>query len=258
MSDDANLDIPEPQPWSLLVQDVHDVGPSLRRVSFVGGEGGADLRDLRYIPGQDMAIAVPTDDGSVVRRRYTLRALDRQSGVLDVDFVMHGDGPAARWAASVAPGAVVDVIAPRGKIFVDDEASWHLFAGDDSAIPVTAVMVGALAPGAKASVVLEVGSAEDEHRLSAPPGVELDVRWLHRSPAGAEPSESDLLAEALADVELGDPDAGHAYLAGEFSAVHAMRKTLAERGLPKMAISPKPYWRLGRRNLPHGEPDRED
>jgi NADPH-dependent ferric siderophore reductase len=49
---------------------------------------------------------------------------------------------------------------------------------------------------------------------------------------------------------------GHAYLAGELGVVAAMRRTLVERGLTPEQISAKPYWRAGRANAAHGEPER--
>ena len=256
--DSGNPDIPEPQPWSLRVDEVSEVTPSMRRIRFVSAEGAPDIGGLRCLPGQDMAIGVPVGDGTVVRRRYTIRAFDAGAGTLDADFVMHGDGPAARWAAGATPGQVVEVVAPRGKILVDRTAAWHLFAGDDSAIPVTSVMVAALPSGSRATVVLEVESESDEQPIGAPEGVGLEVTWLHRSKAGVAPGEGNLLLRTLEEIALADQETGHAYLAGEFSTVQAMRKALAGRGLDQAAISPKPYWRLGRRNLSHGEPDRGD
>lgn len=243
-------DLPEPRDWDLEVVEVEDLSPGMRRVRFTGQAIGG----LEYLPGQDMAISVPAGDGETVRRRYTIASLDRERGLLALDFVRHGDGPAARWAAAAAPGDRLAAVAPRGKVTVVAGAAWHLFAGDETALPAFSAMAGALGPGQRAIVILEVGDAAEERPIVTPPGVDLGLAWLHRG--GATPGHSTALADALAAAEL-PPGEGHAYLAGEFGAVQAARRLLQDRGLSPARISPKPYWRLGRRNMPHGEPERD-
>jgi NADPH-dependent ferric siderophore reductase len=222
----------------------------MRRIRLTG----PGLNKLDYLPGQDMSIAVTSLEGGPVRRRYTIRAFDPVGGSVDVDFVMHGDGPAARWAASAKSGDPLEVIAPRGKITIAADSVSHLFLGDDSAIPVTAAMIESLPPGCTARALLEVQGPEDEVAITPPDGVELSVAWLHRGEV--QPGRSDAL---LAAVTRGDVDAGagHAYLAGEFGVVNGLRRVLQERGLRPEQISPKPYWRIGRNNMSHGEPERD-
>jgi NADPH-dependent ferric siderophore reductase len=242
--------LPEPRDWMLTVEQVVDLTPSMRRIRL-GGEG---LGNLGHLPGQDMAIAVPAGDGGTVRRRYTIRSLDRRTGTADLDFVLHGDGPAARWAASAVPGSPVEAVAPRGKITIDRDAEWHLFAGDDAALPGIGAMLESLPRGATARAVIEVGGPDDEQAFAVGDGVDVAITWLHRG--GTEPGRSDLLVEAIGSVEL-PAGRGHAYLAGEYAAVQGLRRRLGELGLEREQISPKPYWRLGRRNQPHGEPERD-
>jgi NADPH-dependent ferric siderophore reductase len=240
----------EPRDWVLVVEEVRDLTPSMRRVRL----SGEDLAALDHRPGQDMAIAVPAGDGTTVRRRYTIRALHAAEGMVDLDFVLHGDGPAARWAAAAEPGVRIEAIGPRGKITVDPRADWHLFAGDEAALPGIAAMVESLAPGSVAIALVEVDGPRDEQPLEAPDGVLLELTWLHR--AGVEPGRSDLLARAVREAET-PAGRGHAYAAGEYGVVQGLRQTLGQLGLAREQISPKPYWRLGRRNMPHGEPERD-
>jgi NADPH-dependent ferric siderophore reductase len=106
----------------------------------------------------------------------------------------------------------------------------------------------------RALVVLEVDGADDEQRVYAADGREIAVRWLHR--AGADPASAGHLVAALETIDL-PAGHGHAYLAGELGVVAAMRAALLGRGLTPDQISAKPYWRAGRANAAHGEPERE-
>lgn len=71
-----------------------------------------------------------------VTRTYTVRAWDPASAELTIDFVHHGDkGVAGPWAAAARPGEDLFFNGPGGAYAPSPEADWHLFAGDESALP---------------------------------------------------------------------------------------------------------------------------
>jgi len=242
----ARLDVAQ---WDLEVVDTVAVGPTMRRIRCTA----PGLAELSYLPGQDLMLTVPGPAGASFRRRYTIRSFDRTAPAVSLDMVLHGDGPAAAWAASVQPGAHIEALGPRGKVIVDLAADWHLFAGDDSALPASLAMAESLPSPEQAIVVLEVDGAGDEQPARALDGREIPVQWLHR--AGADPASSANLVAALTAVPL-PPGHGHAYLAGELGVVAELRSVLLGRGLAAEQISAKPYWRAGRANAAHGEPER--
>jgi len=235
--------------WDLEVTAVEAVSPSMRRIRCTA----PGLGQLSYQPGQDLMLAVPGPGNGSFRRRYTIRSLDRAAASVDIDVVLHGDGPAAAWAASCQPGQRIEAIGPRGKVTVQAEADWHLFAGDDSAMPASLAMAESLPTPEDALVVLEVDGVADQQQVSATDGRRIGVHWVHR--AGADPASSAKLVAALNGLEL-PAGRGHAYLAGELRVVADMRRTLVERGLTAAQISAKPYWRAGVANAAHGEPER--
>jgi NADPH-dependent ferric siderophore reductase len=235
--------------WDLEVTAVEAISPSMRRIRCTA----PGLGQLSYQPGQDLMLAVPSPGNGSFRRRYTIRSLDRAAASLDIDVVLHGDGPAAAWAASCQPGQRIEAIGPRGKVTVQPEADWHLFAGDDSAMPASLAMAESLPTPEDALVVLEVDGVADQQQVSATDGRPIGVHWVHR--AGADPASSAKLVAALDGLEL-PAGLGHAYLAGELRVVADMRRTLLERGLTAAQISAKPYWRAGVANAAHGEPER--
>ena len=52
-------------------------------------------------------------DPHLISRTYTVRRWDPQAQELDVDFVVHGDGPATTWAQEVEPGQRVPIAGPK-------------------------------------------------------------------------------------------------------------------------------------------------
>jgi NADPH-dependent ferric siderophore reductase len=235
--------------WSLQVASVTDITPRMRRIDLTGPE----LDALEHQPGQDVMLIFPQDGGRPLHRRYTIRRLDRSPlPLLELNVVLHGDGPAARWARAAGPGDRIDVAGPRGKITLAPGADWHLFAGDETGVPAALAMMSALSPGVPASALFEVDGAEDEQPLGEAAGPARTAIWLPREPA--PPAGGGLLA-AVAGAEL-RPGRGHAYLAGEVGLVASLQRCLLDRGLDPGQISAKGYWNRSRANAAHGEPER--
>nr|GFD30456.1 hypothetical protein [Tanacetum cinerariifolium] len=65
-----------------------------------------------FMPGAN------ADGPKPAMRDYTPRRYDAASGELDIDFVLHGDGPAATWAAQAAVGQHLYIAGPRGSMIV--------------------------------------------------------------------------------------------------------------------------------------------
>ncbi len=233
---DRVTELPVASAHLLQVADVVDVGPRMRRITV----GGAALAEFVAWPGQDVVVHVSDGHGGSVSRRYTIRNLDNAMRLLDLDVVMHGHGPGAAWASSVAIGDDVEVFGPRGKVRLAG-ADWQLFAGDESAIPAIAEMTAALPPGTAGAALIEVADADDEQPIVAPELI--DVRWLHRG--ATSPGESDLLDRAVASLDFPDADR-HVYVFGESRVVRRLRDELGRRGLHAAEISAKGYWNVGR------------
>lgn len=231
--------------WQLEVVGTADLTPHMRRISL----RAPGLGTLDYRPGQDLMLLVAVDGRRPVRRRYTIRRLDPGTDTMTVDVVLHGAGPGEQWIRSARAGSTVEGIAPRGKVFTSPEADWHLFVGDESALPATAAMVESLPAPAAATVLLEIPDRADAQPIET--AATLHAQWLPRD--GRTAGEPAALLHAVRDVEL-PPGRGHAYVMGEAKVVLALRELLAERGLEPEQVSPKAYWGRGRANASHGEP----
>ncbi|MFF7009867.1 siderophore-interacting protein [Streptomyces fimicarius] len=171
-------------------------------------------------------------------RGFTVRSYDRERNVMAVDFVLHGaDGPASHWGAAARPGDVLGMVGPSSLYARPLPAAQRmLLAGDESALPAIATVLEALPAGTGAVVYAEVADAAEERELpSAAGGAE--VRWVRRDRGGAL---VDAVRDAGADLDGVDA----AWVAGEASAVRALRRHLVEdRRLPKAAVEFSGYWR---------------
>ena len=117
---------------TLDVLAVTRLTPHMIRVTL----GGAELEGFASAaPDDHIKIMVPDQDGTIVRRDYTPRHYDRETGTLLLDFVDHEGGPAAEWARSVVPGGTLQIGGPRGSQVIGGEIRHWLLIGDETALP---------------------------------------------------------------------------------------------------------------------------
>jgi NADPH-dependent ferric siderophore reductase len=220
------------------VQRTERLSDHLIRV-FLGGPGFSQFRPNAFTDAYVKFIF--QRDGAEVRRAYTVRAVDPIAAEIAVDFVYHGDeGIAGPWAASVRPGDTIDVQGPGGAYAPRTDADWHLFAGDEAALPAIALSLEALPADAVGLAFVEVGGSGDEIALVKPEGVRLT--WLHRG----DDQPGRALAAAVRAAEWPDGIA-HVFVHGEATAVmQDLRGHIrAERGVPPQFASISGYWRYG-------------
>ncbi len=200
-----------------------------------------DLAAFSWLPGQDVSLGFRTDTG-VVRRRYSIRRLDPGSLSLDIDVLMHGDGPGMRWAKQAQPGTAIDAIGPRGKITLVPVAERHLFAGDATAVPAALAMMEALTDSDRALGFFLVDDPAEQQ--AAPPAGRIEWRY----------GEDDL-ERALLQADL-PRHSRHAYLAGEVALVTRLKADLLAKGWKAEDVSAKAYWNQGKANGGNGEPEK--
>jgi len=239
------LTIPGVVPLELEVTEAVDLGPRMRRIRLAG----RGLDDFTYQAGQDVMLVLGGGERPL-SRRYSIRGFDPSSKTLELNVVAHGvHGPGANWASTTQPGDRINGVGPRGKIYLDPDADWHLFVGDDTAAPASLNMLEALPSSVPGQAFLEVTSAEDELFSSSTQ----PVTWLHRGDTQA--ISSDLLVDAMNSAEL-PQGRGHVYIAGEVQIVAAVQLAALSRGLAHEQLTPKAYWGRGKSNANNGEPEK--
>ncbi len=227
----------------LTVTSREQVTPGMVRLHFSGDLAAfADSAFTdRYVKLVFGDVAELETGGRPTLRTYTAIAPDVAAGTLAIDFVVHGDeGVAGPWAANAEPGDSIHVRGPGGAYAPDPAADWHLFAGDEAAIPAIRQALATLADDATGAVVLQVDGPAYEQDVACPADVELT--WLHRS----DPSHPGL-ADAVKALPWREGRV-HAFVHGEGQAVmKEIRPYLyAERAVPRADVSISAYWKQGR------------
>jgi NADPH-dependent ferric siderophore reductase len=246
----------------LTVTAVADVTPSVRRVVLSGtpaavAAAGPTISLLVPRVGdpapqwpqvaRDGRIVWPLGAHGVSLRSYTARRQDPLAGKVEIDFVLHGDGPAAAWAAAAGPGTPLGV---AGAGTLGERSAGHLLlAGDETALPAISRILSEAPPTTHGVALLEVAGPAEEQPLAAPAGIEL--RWLHRG--AIAPGEGTLLADAVAALDRPAGDDVFAWVGAESAAVRTIRADLRGRwGLSRAQHHAIGYWRRGRAMSPAG------
>lgn len=176
-------------------------------------------------------------------RKYTVRSLDLDAGTLDIDFVLHADsGPGAAFAEQAGKGDAVGVVGPGGGGLVD--ADWHLFAGDETALPAIARMLEHLPEGARGKAFIEIADEDEIQAIESRSAI--DVKWLCRN--GAAAGTKRLLLDAVRETRWpNDGSTVHVWAGCEFETFRAIRSHLRqERGLKREEHLVVAFWRIGR------------
>lgn len=246
---------------ALQVRRVERISPNFMRVTLAGdalaGFTSASFDDhlklMLPAPGQDEPLLPELGpngprlaDGAVrpVMRDYTPRRFDATAGELDIEFALHGDGPAAAWAAQAQPGQKVAIGGPRGSFVIPTGFDWHLFIADDTGLPAIARRLEELPAGCRAIVVVAIEEADRRALTSA---AALDVIWVAPQPAPPDASAADHSTLAAAARSLNLPTGqGYAWAAGEAHTIAAVRRVLVQQhGLDKSRIRAASYWKQG-------------
>ena len=238
--------------YPATVKRVEHLTPRMVRVTFTSPE----LADFAWNgPAAHIKLIFGTmpepgsDAPRPTMRTYTPRRFDRDTRELDVDIMLHGDGPASNWAAQAAVGQTLTIAGPGRNYLVDPSADWFLLAGDDTAIPAISTILEALPPTARATVFIEVVDRDDECELPAHRNAK--VIWLHR---GSDPRHAGGPLEAsLRNLALPD-GSGRIYVACEAGAMRRIRAhLLADKTINREHVITRGYWKLGATDHPDGD-----
>ncbi|HEF4758572.1 TPA: siderophore-interacting protein [Pseudomonas putida] len=234
----------------LEVLRVVDLTPRMRRITLGGPElagfvslGTDDHVKLLFPQNAAEQAALDTlvlggkNDGPMpAMRDYTPRRYDLNTQELDIDFVLHGDGPASTWAEQAKPGQFLHIGGPRGSMIVPDIFDSYLLIGDETALPAIARRLEGLAANRRALVIIEVENGKEQQVLES--AAEVNVIWVLRE------GGKDHLLTTVRQVKV---PAGslYAWVATESKVSRQIRRVLLdEHGLDEQFVKAVGYWRL--------------
>jgi NADPH-dependent ferric siderophore reductase len=229
----------------LTVTRVQQLTPHMVRITVHGPElagfpsASPDDHVKVFLPATDGGFNLPqmTPDGPVYpegkppspARDYTPRAFRAETLELDLDFVIHGDGPASTWAESAKVGDKLGVGGPRGSMIVPSDYDHYVLVGDETALPAIGRWLDEMPKDTKVTVLAEIASVEEKQSLAR------EAQWFIR---GESPSLDDTLA-ALA-IPPGDT---FWWVATESKRARELRSLLVEtRGIDKDWVKATGYW----------------
>ncbi|TNF82993.1 siderophore-interacting protein [Pseudomonas sp. ICMP22404] len=234
----------------LQVLRVVDLTPRMRRITVGGPElagfvslGTDDHVKLFFPQNAEERAALETFDPSAGKaqsalpemRDYTPRRYDLDTLELDLDFVLHGDGPASTWAAQAEPGQYLHIGGPRGSMIVPDIFDSYLLIGDETALPAIARRLEGLAPNRRALVVVEVENGAEQQVLQSP--AQVHVIWVLRE------GRHDSLLTTVRQLEV-PVGKLYAWVATESKVSRQIRKVLLEeKGLDQDFVKAVGYWK---------------
>jgi NADPH-dependent ferric siderophore reductase len=232
----------------LEVLRVTDITPKMRRITLHGPDltgfislGTDDHVKLIFAttPEEQAALdsfvpGAPSDGPKPVMRDYTPRRYDSASGELDIDFVLHGDGPAASWAEQAEPGQFLHIAGPRGSMIVPDIFDSYLLIGDETALPAIARRLEELPGHRNALVVVEVADQGEQQVFDSQ--AQVDVIWIVRG-------EQSLL-DVTRRLEMPEGKL-YAWVATESGLSRKLRRVLLDEfGLEEEFVKAAGYWRI--------------
>ncbi|MFJ4348017.1 siderophore-interacting protein [Pseudomonas sp. NPDC089401] len=228
----------------LQVLRVTELTPRMRRITLGGDElqgftslGSDDHIKLLFAETAEQQQAMDARnlgrDGGArpTMREYTPRRIDLVNNELDIDFVLHGDGPASTWAAQAAPGHVLNIAGPRASLVVPDIFDSYLLVGDETAIPAIGRRLEELPAGRRVLAVIQV--EDEQERQPLPSKADVEVVWIRR--------DEDLLA-MLQGLTLPQGKL-YGWVALEKSLTRQAKALLLEKGVAEDALKAAAYWR---------------
>jgi NADPH-dependent ferric siderophore reductase len=231
----APIDLPSDEaPRHLAtVLEAAQITPGMRRITF----GGAGLADFvsSALPDERVLVRFPLEPPHA--RSYTVRRWSADTGELDIDFVLHGHGGAARWAETAIPGDTVHLSSANGWFRPPENIEWLTLLADHAALPAVGRILESLPAGISVQLIAQIPDPSEQQSFTT--AADADIRWV---------GDADSLLTELAADPL-PPGTGYVWCALEAAAARKVRAYLRHTlKIPATAMHTMGYWRADKEN----------
>jgi len=123
---------------NMKILSLEYLSPQIKRVRFTG-----DISKMNFEIGYANVIRVTDTE----YRNYTTAQHNKQEGILDIIFHMHGKGPGSGYADNLKAGDEIFISGPRGKKFYDAKAGKQFIFGDETTLGLACSFLPVLEQG---------------------------------------------------------------------------------------------------------------
>ncbi|WP_238082893.1 MULTISPECIES: siderophore-interacting protein [Pseudescherichia] len=233
----------------LTVLRVERIGAGFQRI-VLGGEALAGFSSRGFDdhtkvffpePGQPFVPPTVTEEGIVwgdgvrpASRDYT-PLYDEARHELSLDFFIHDDGVASRWAENAQPGDTLTIGGPRGSLVVPEDYAWQLYACDESGMPALRRRLEALcqlAERPQVTAIVTIGDEGDKAYLAHLD--EFAIEWIVGH-------SEEALDRRLAQVSVPQDDY-YIWLTGEGKVVKNVSRRFETDAIDPQLVRAAAYW----------------
>lgn len=167
------------------VAKIEDLGPHMRRITLTGedlhdfplDQESAHFKAIFPRPGQTKPKLGIYLGFKKWMRSYTVRAFNKQTKALTVDFAVNDhQGLGTDWAKNAQLGDYLGIAGPGDTKHTNYDADWHLLVADLTGLPAAAAVLEKLPKNAKGTAFLQVPTKQDKQIINCPEGV--NINWV--------------------------------------------------------------------------------
>jgi NADPH-dependent ferric siderophore reductase len=210
------------------------VTPHMLRITLRGARTAAGERFASCgRPDEFFGLWLTTADGEEAKRYYSVRAWRPETDELDIDFVVHAQGPATRWARDARIGDTVAFDLPRGHFQVPDGTARVLLVGDATALPaIGRILDERVDSDPPVRAILSVDDSRDQQDLRFREGDR--VTWV---------AAGEIVAETLV-ATAESSESTYLWFSGEATTMREIRRHVRhELRWPTSQYMTMGYWR---------------
>lgn len=219
----------------ITVMAIEMPSPNIKIITFKG-----NFPTVKFKLGQ--AVVIRVNDTNY--RNYTPSKWNSETGIFEIIFHIHGNGPGSSFIANLKSGDKVTLGLPRGFSIYKPEAKYHFFFGDETCISVFKSLKEKINSEEKNYLgILELDTPDAQTLKNI--GIMVDI-----VPKSANKAAFAIAALLNLNQKIWESwQHGYFYLMGNAKSIQAFRKTLKEKGIPNKNIYTQAYWAEGKVGL---------
>lgn len=197
----------------------------------------ADLQGMAFYPGWPVMLRVGAND----LRHYTFSSFDRQNGLFDIIFHVHGNAPGSDLVSKMKSGDHLKMAVPAGRKMYSPEHKNHFFFGDETSLSFMMILINDII---KNNGIYNGVLETRPQNIIISKLLHLNVSTVIHTPNKPAIEAIDKLRQFINKADFSFDNAVF-YLTGNVNSVQAFRKELKCIGINPKNIKLQGYWAEG-------------